>query len=170
MENEERRMKNAECRMRGDLRFLILIGQTGGITAEHARKEMKWGRGALTLMCLANVQVVSEFRASCQRVYDHICVCGDMSMKRRSFLRWLGFVAAFPWMVKGIKAKGSVPGAVMPGGASKVRKMHIPDGTYFMDGTGRIRVRVEGKWVEKERMGAGPFPGIGASFRSRARV
>jgi hypothetical protein len=89
-------------------------------------------------------------------------------MKRRLFLRWLGFVAAFPWLVKGINAKGSVPGAVTSGGASKVRKMHIPDGTYFMDGTGRIRLRVDGKWVEKDSWGGGRLPGIWMSPATRA--
>jgi hypothetical protein len=69
-------------------------------------------------------------------------------MKRRSFFRCLGFVAAFPFLMKGTNAKGSVPGVVTSGGASQGRKLQIPDGAYFIDGNGKVKVKVAGKWQE----------------------
>ena len=65
-------------------------------------------------------------------------------MKRRSFFKCIALIATSPFLVKEIKP------SVVPS-ISKSRKFPIPDGTCWMDGTGKIRVRVAGKWKETDR-------------------
>lgn len=62
-------------------------------------------------------------------------------MKRRSFFKYIGLIAVSALSIKEMKATGGPS-------TSKRQGCRFPDGAWFMDGAGKMRVKVAGKWRE----------------------